>query len=144
MTEYHAKIFLSIILASVTQTIISQKKFDHLFCLKLSWEYFEMLISKPSNILTRSIHRHYLMYFIPMLSVLLIALFQNIIYLNMIIPRKHWCQDIDCFAQSKFDFYTVSDEPALIAMRKKKEWQFKVILSRLTIGPPKGNCNLYS
>ena len=136
-------ILLSIILVSVIQTIISLKKFDHLFCLKLSVDYFKMLISKSSRFLTKLTDRHYLMYFIPILSVLLIALFQNIIYLNMIIPQKHWCQDIDCFAKSKLNFYTVSDEPALIAMREKKEWQFKEILSRLTIGKPRGNYNLY-
>ena len=130
-------IFFSISIVSIVQTFISQNKFDKYFCRKLLFDYLNMLLSKSSVLLSKLIPRHYLMYFIPILSFLIINLFQNIIYSNMIVPRKHWCQDINCFAQSKFDFFTTSDDPALIALKKKKDWQFKVILSRLKINSPK-------
>ena len=81
-------IFTSIVLVSLLQTFISnlnsEIKFNYNFCFKLSTEYMTMLLSQSSNLLTKLTPRHYLMYFIPILSVLLITLFQNIIYSNMI------------------------------------------------------------
>ena len=60
----------------------------------------------------------------------------------MISPRKHWCQDLDCFIKSDQNFYTLEYFPSLNQMKKRKEWQFKVILSsRLTIDNPK--CKIY-
>ena len=125
-------IFSSIILVSLVESFIHSERFNYNFFYKLSKEYMTMLLSQSSNFLNKLTPRHYLMYFIPILSVLIITLFQNIIYLNMIVPRKHWCQDLDCFANSKIGFHTASDDPALIELKQKNEWQFKMILSRLT------------
>ena len=96
-----------------------------------------MLLGQSSTFLNKSTTHHYLMYLIPILSVLLINLFQNIIYSNMIVPRKHWCQDIDCFVKSKIGFHAASDDPALIELKQENEWQFKMILSRLTTIKPR-------
>ena len=134
-------IFSSIFLVSMVQAFIhnfnSEIRFNYNLFNKLSKEHITMLLGQSSNVLKKLIPRHYLMYFIPILSVLLITLFQNIIYLNMIVPRKHWCQDLDCFAKSKIDFHAASDDPALIELKQKKEWQFKMILSRLTTIKPR-------
>ena len=131
-------IFCLIILLSVTQSFITRFKFDKLFCVKLSWDYLLLLIGNSSELLSKLIPRHYLMYFIPLLSILLIGMFQNIICTNMIIPRKHWCQDIDCFSKSEIGFHAASDETALTVMKQKKESQFQEILSKVTTIKPKG------
>ena len=131
-------IICCIILLSVTQSFISRFKFDKLFCVKLSWDYLLLLIGKSSELLSKLIPRHYLMYFIPLLSIFLIGMFQNMICTNMIIPRKHWCQDIDCFAKSKIGFHAASDEIALIVIKQKKESQFKEIMSKVTTIKQKG------
>ena len=131
-------ILCSIILLSVTQSFISRFKFDKLFCVKLSWDYLLLLMGKSSKLLSKLIPRHYLMYFMPLLSILLIVMFQNMICSNMIIPRKRWCNDIDCFAKSEIGFHSASDEIALVQMKQKKEWQYKEILSKVTTIKPKG------
>lgn len=138
-------IFSLVALVSIIQTFISfiglQTKFNKFFCLKLSWDYIAMFLNKSSNLLSKLTPRHYIMYFIPILSVLIINLFQNTMTSNIIIPEKYWCQDLTCFAQSKIQFYTYKDEPSAGSLQRKNEWQIKEILSRLTIGFSKGKCN---
>ena len=131
----------SIILVSTVQTVISfcglQSKFHYRFCLKLSFDYLKLLLSNQSKLISKLTPRHYLMYFIPMLSVMIIALFQNMIYSKMIVPRKHWCHDINCFAYSNAEFYTFINDPSLNLLKQKQEQQYKMIMSKLTIGPPR-------
>ena len=134
-------IFSLIVFVSIVQTFIRnfnlEIRFNYNFLYILTKEYITMMLNQSSNLLKKLTPNHYLMYFIPILSVLIITLFQNIIYLNMIVPRKHWCQDLDCFAKSKIDFHAALDDPALIELKQKKEWQFKMILSRLTTIKPR-------
>ena len=47
----------------------------------------------------------------------------------MLAPRKHWCQDLNCFIRSKIPFYTFVNQPSLTEMKKRDE--FKVILERI-------------
>ena len=136
-------IFGSIITVSAIQTIILLSKFNPGFFIELSWNYSKLLLSKPSNLIPKLLPRHYIMYLIPLLSALIINLFQNTISANLIVPRKQWCQDIDCFVKSKFDFLTAYDELALISLRQKEDLQFKVILKRLTVGPTKCKLNIF-
>ena len=131
----------SILLVSIVQTLISffglKNNFNYSFCFKLIFDYLKLLVNSPSKLISELLPRHYIMYFIPLLSIMLIALFQNIIYSKMIVPRKYWCQDLDCFAKSNLKFYTFNNAPSLNLLKQKEEWQFKMIMSKLTIGPPR-------
>ena len=138
-------IFISIVLVSCVQvlTISNFGKFKTKFLFKLIFDNLNFLLNKPSYLLPKLSSRHYIMYFIPILCFFIVCLFENMIYSNMIIPQKHWCHDINCFAQSKFEFYAASDDPALNAVKEKTDWQFKIIQSRLTVGPPKSKINSF-
>ena len=136
-------VFGSIITVSAVQTIILLSKFKTTFFIELSWNYSKLLLNKPSNLIPKLLPRHYIMYLIPLLSVLIINLLQNVISANLIVPRKQWCQDIDCLVKSKLDFLTAYDEPALISLRQKEDWQFKVILKRLTVGSTKCKLKIF-
>ena len=136
-------IFFSIVVVSCVQVLIISNfgKFKIKFLFKLIFDNLNFLLNKPSNVLAKLSPRHYIMLFIPILCFFIIYLFQNMMYSNMVVPRKHWCHDINCFAQSKFQFLTASDDPALNAIKEKTDWQFKMIQSRLTVGPPKCKIN---
>ena len=79
----------------------------------------------------------------PLLSILIINLFNFELYSNMISPRKYWCQDLDCFIKSYQGFYTLDMIPSKDAMEKRKELQFKIILSKLKVDDPFGKFNWF-
>ena len=83
------------------------------------------------------------MYFIPLLSVSIINLFNVELYSNMVSPRKYSCQDLDCFIKSYEDYTTLDMIPSKDAMEKRKEWQFKVIISKLKVDYPYGKFNWF-
>ena len=121
-------IFSSIIAISLFQTC-SNRKGNLNFFLKLCGDYIGLLLNNSSNLLQKSVSRHYLLYFIPILSILIINLINIKLYSNMLAPRKHWCQDLNCFIKSKLPFYTFANQPSLTEMRKRDE--FKMILERI-------------
>ena len=133
----------SIIAVSITQTLIKylnfNTKFDWCFFLRISWEYFSLFQSKSSILLGKFKPFHYVIYFIPLLSVLIINLFNFELYSNMISPRKYWCQDLDCFIESYEGFYTLKTITSKNVMEKRKEWEFKEILSKLKAVSQWGN-----
>lgn len=130
-------ILISILMIAVIQTLIKHlnfdKKFNWNFFLRISWEYLSLLLTQSSILLRNLKPFHYIMYFMPLFSVLIINLFNFGFYSNMITPRKQWCQDLSCFVKSFDEFYTIKNNPSLFAINKRKEWQFKVISSKLTI-----------
>lgn len=130
-------IFISILMIAATQTLIKHlsfnKKFNWSFFLRISWEYLNLLLNQSSILLRNLKPFHYVMYFMPLFSVLIINLFNFGFYSNMITPTKQWCQDLNCFVNSFDGFYTLKNNPSLFALNKRKEWQFKVIDSKLTI-----------
>ena len=78
------------------------------------------------------------MYFMPLLSVLFINLFNFQLHSNMVSPRKYWCQDLDCFIKSYKGFYTLDMIPSKDAMERRGR-QFKEILPKLKVVTPFGN-----
>lgn len=121
-------IFSSIITIALIQTCSNPKRNFHFF-LKLYGGYLGLLLNNSSNLLRKSVSRHYLLYFIPILSVLIINLVNIELYSNMLAPRKHCCQDLNCFIKSKLPFYTFANQPSLTEIKKREE--FKIILDRL-------------
>ena len=105
--------------------------FNFRFFLRISWEYFSLIQTQSSILLHKFKPFHYVMYFMPLLSVLIINLFNIELYSNMINPRRHWCQDLDCFINSYQGFCTLKTIPSKDVMEKREEWQFKEILSKL-------------
>lgn len=72
------------------------------------FDYLNMLICKqPSVLLTKLSNRSFLMYFIPMLSILFSNAISGQFYSQIISPRHKWCDTIDCFAKSNTKFYTL-------------------------------------
>ena len=140
-------IFCSIIVVSITQTLIKYLTFNSIFnfrfFLRISWEYFSLIQSKSSILLRKFKPFHYVMYFIPLLSVLIISLFNVELYSSMVSPRKYWCQDLDCFIKSYQGFYTLNTTICKDAMAKRKKWQFEKILLRLNVIKPHGKFNMF-
>ena len=140
-------IFGSLILVSFTQTLIKHlnfnSKFNWHFFLRISFKYFSLLIGQSSILLRNFKPFHYVMYFMPLLSLLFINLFNFQLHSNMISPRKYWCQDLDCFIKSYKGFYTLDMIPSKDAMEKRKELQFKIILSKLKVDDPFGKFNWF-
>ena len=98
----------------------------------LVFGYFNLLMAgKSSNFIHKLKSRHYLMYFIPWLSILVINLMTSSIYSNMISPPKQWCETIDCFARSNHQFYVVEVYTMNLLYKQTKSEEFDNILSRI-------------
>ena len=75
------------------------------FTLDLIFSYFSLMMSNQLSVLLSKFKpRHYLMYFIPFLSIIVVNLMKHSIYSNMISPPKQWCETLDCFTQSNIKF----------------------------------------
>ena len=80
-----------------------------IFIFELIFSYFNLMMAgKLSNFLAK-LKRHYLMYFIPLLSIIVVNVMTYSIYSNMISPPKQWCKSIECFAQSNYRFHVAND-----------------------------------
>ena len=137
---------ISILMITITQTLIQHlsfnKKFNWSFFLNILSQYLSLLLSQSSILLRNFKSFHYVMYFMPLFSVLIINLFNFGFYSNMITPRKQWCQDLNCLINSFDASYMLKDNPTLLVINKRKEWQFKVINSKLTIRRKRGKFSL--
>ena len=105
--------------------------------LNLIFDYFNLLMSNQSSILLHKIvPRNYLMYFIPLLSIIVVNLMNQSIYSNMISPPKQWCETLECFAQSNIKFVTFDPDLQDRFLTIKKDQHIKSIVSRTTWHPP--------
>ena len=109
--------------------------------LNLIFGYLNMLMTKqPSSLLTKLSNRHFLMYFIPILSIIFANVITSDIFSNMISPQYKWCQTIDCFANSKMKFFSFYNSNTYIMnlINNSNQWQFQAIASRLNVQREKG------
>ena len=81
------------------------------------------------------------MYFVPILSIIVIHLRTCFIYSNMISPPKQWCESIDCFAKSNLKFYALERDKAFNLLMKKNDKQIKSIVSRVQVFHNQGKDN---
>ena len=103
------------------------------FIFDLIFGYFNLMIAgQSSNLLARFKPRHYLMYFIPLLCIIVNNLMTSSIYSNMISPPKQWCQSIDCFAQSNYHFNVAEEYTWNLLLKHNKSEKFNKILKRST------------
>ena len=99
--------------------------------LNLIFSYFNLLICKQSSVLLAKLKpRHYLMYFIPWLSIIVVNLMTSSIYSNMISPPKQWCDSIECFAKSKYKFYAFDGDPSYQLLKSENKTEYKIIAER--------------
>ena len=99
--------------------------------LNLIFNYFNLLMCKQSSVLLAKLKpRHYLMSFIPLLSIMVINLMTSSIYSNMISPPKQWCDSINCFAKSNYKFYAIDNESSYKLLESKNKTEFKTIAER--------------
>ena len=118
-----------------------QKKSFWNLNLNLIFDYLNMLMTKqPSFLLTKLSNRHFLMYFIPILSILFANVITSDIFSNMISPQYKWCKTLDCFANSKIKFFIFYNSNTYIMnlINSSNQWQFKEIVSRLNVQREKG------
>ena len=112
------------------------------FIFKLIYGYFNLLMAgQTSSFLSKIKPRHYLMYLIPLLSIIVINLRSSFIYSNMISPQKQWCESIDCFAKSNLKFYALERDNAFNLLMKKNDKQIKSIVSRVQVFHNEGKVN---
>ena len=99
--------------------------------LNLIFSYFNLLMCKQSSVLLAKLKpRHYLMSFIPLLSIVVINLMTSAIYSNMISPPKQWCDSIECFAKPKYKFYAFDDAPSYQLLKRENKTEYKIIAER--------------
>ena len=134
-------IFASILVSGFVQGLISSKskecskriiiKRAIKLSLNLIFNYFNLLMCKqPSVLIAKLKPRHYLMSFIPLLSIVIINLMTSLIYSNMISPPKQWCDSIDCFAKSNHKFYAIDDESSYQLLKRENKTGYKTIAGR--------------
>ena len=135
-------LFATIVVVGVIQGIklILRKKENikniFKFTLNLIFNYFNLMMFDQSSVLLHKIvPRNYLMYFIPLLSIIVVHLMKESIYSNMISLPKHWCETLECFTQSNIRFVTLDPSLHNNFLTIKKEHQFKLIASRMTWHP---------
>ena len=133
-------LFATIIVIGVIQGIklISRKKNNSKSIFKstlnLIFNYFNLMMSNQSSVLLNKIvPRNYLMYIIPLLSIIVINLMKESIYSNMISPPKQWCETLECFAQSNIRFITTNSALKYRFSEIEKDHQFKLIASRIIL-----------
>ena len=90
-------LFATIVVVGVIQgmKLILRKKDNRKnifnFTLNLIFNYFNLMMFNQSSVLLHKIiPRNYLMYFIPLLSIIVVHLMKQSIYRNMISPPKQW------------------------------------------------------
>ena len=104
------------------------------FISELIFGYFNLLMSGQTSLILSKINsRHFIMYLIPLLSIIVVNLRSSFIYSNMVSPPKQWCESIDCFAKSNFKFYAMEGDFGLSLLIKKNDKQFKSIASRIEV-----------
>ena len=135
-------LFATIIIFGVIKgmKLILRKKYNRKnifkFTLNLIFDYFNLMMSNQSSILLHKIvPRNYLMYFIPLLSIIVVHLMKQSIYSNMISPPKQWCETLECFAQSNIRFVAFAQNLKNNFLTIKKDQHFKSIGSRMTWHP---------
>ena len=102
------------------------------YIFNLVFGYFNLLMAgKSSNFIYKVKPRHYLMYFIPLLSIIVVNLMTSSIYSNMISPPKTWCDSIDCFAKSNYQFHVTEVYTMNLLYEQTKNEEFESILSRI-------------
>ena len=113
------------------------------FIFNMIYGYFNLLMAgQTSSFLSKVKPRHFIMYLIPLLSIIVINLRSSFIYSNMISPPKQWCQSIDCFAKSNLKFYALERDNALNLLEKKNNKQIKSIVSKVKVFRDPGKINL--
>ena len=106
------------------------------FTLNLIFNYFNLMMFNQSSVLLHKIvPRNYLMYFIPLLSIIVVNLMNQSIYSNMISPPKQWCETLECFAQSNMKFVTFDPNLHNKFLTIKMDQHFKSIAPRTTWHP---------
>ena len=112
--------------------------------LNLIFSYFNLLMCKQSSVLLAKLKpRHYLMYFIPWLSIIVVNLMTSSIYSNMISPPKQWCDSTECFVKSNYKFYALDNEPAFQLLKRKNKTEYKIIIERTQIFSERGKLIIY-
>ena len=130
---------ISIILVAFIHGLIMLIKRKHKttlmkFIFEMIFSYFSLLMAgQTSSFFSNIKPRHYLMYFIPLLSIIIINLRSSFIYSNMVSPPKLWCESIDCFAKSNLKFYAMEGDFGLSLLEKKNDKQIKSIVSRIEV-----------
>ena len=108
----------------------------------LIYGYLNLLMAgQTSSFLSKIKLRHYLMYLIPLLSIIVINLRSSFIYSNMISPSNQWCESIDCLAQSNLKFYALERDNALNLLMMKNDEQIISIVSRVQVFHNTGRVN---
>ena len=103
------------------------------FILNLIFNYFNLMMSnQPSVLLHKILPRNYIMYFIPLLSIIVVNSMKESIYSNMILTPKQWCDTLECFAESNIRFGTLDEHLHDKFSAIQKDDQFKSISSRTT------------
>ena len=103
------------------------------FTLNLIFNYFNLIMFNQSSVLLHKIvSRSYLIYIIPLLSIIVVNLMNQSIYSNMISPPKQWCETLECFVQSNHRFVTLGRWYHNNFLTIRKEHHFKLIASRTT------------
>ena len=139
-----------VIIAFVNGLIMFVKKTHNrntvLKCIcNLIFGYLNLLMAgQTSSFLSKIKLRHYLMYLIPLLSIIVINLRSSFIYSNMVSPSKQWCESIDCFAKSNVKFYALERDNALNLLKKKDDNQIKSIVSRVQVFHSQGKANKHN
>ena len=114
----------------ISLNLLSTKNYQQIIILNLNliFDYLNMLMCKhPSTLLKKLTTRHYLMYFIPILSIFTVNVIMSSLFSNMIVPQQKWCQTLDCFAKSSIKFYTLRNDYILSLIKNNDQWQFKAI-----------------
>ena len=105
----------------------------------LIFSYFNLLMCQQSSVLLVKLKpRHYLMSFIPLLSIIIGNLMTSSIYSNMISPPKQWCDSIECFAKSDYKFYTLDDKPSYQLLKRENKTDYKIITERTQVFSDQG------
>ena len=93
----------------------------------LIFDYLNMLMSKISSSMSHKLTtRHFIMYFIPILSILFTNVITCEFYSNLVSPSKQWCSTLDCFATSNLKFFNAWGEYDHIwkIAQQTNQWQF--------------------
>ena len=134
-------LFISGILSIILSRKSDLKKDYWILNLNLTFDFLNMMMCKQSSCLfTKFTNRHFLMYFIPILSILFTNVITCEIFSNMILPKQKWCQTLDCFVTSKYEFFSLYHDRAYILdlIQNNNKWQFKAIYKRLHLQKEKG------
>ena len=134
LLAFMSMFFISGIISFIQSRQYHQKKKLWNINLNLIFDYLNMLMSKISSpLLNKLTTCHFLMYFIPILSILFTNVITCEFYSNLVSSSKQWFQTLDCFAKSNIKFFNAWGEYFHIRKiaEETNEWQFKAIIPRL-------------